>query len=429
MIERKIYPQILHSIALRPVTLITGARQVGKTTLCLKLRDEKGFGYVSLRDMGERAMARTDPDLFLQMHPAPLIIDEVQYAPALLESIESVVDRTKAESGDSKGMYVLTGSQAYKLMEGVTDSLAGRISVINMSPLSLSEILDREEVPFSMDVTELMKRSTQSTMSAPDLFERIIRGMYPEPEVEKDLTTHEFYSDYVDSYIDRDVSEIINVRNKDKFHVFMQLVASLTGQELNYERIGSDVGIDGKTVKEWISVLVAGDIVHLLQPYNDRSTSKRIVKRPKLYFWDTGLACYLARVLDAESLKAGYLKGPMVETFFVNEVLKTYRNAKMESPFYYYRDSNDAEIDLVMVKDGGVSLIECRSATQFGWSDIKTVVRGIPTQYPIIARGILCLTENLYPIREGLYALPVTSIRLRTAAFGNPIKQGADAPA
>ena len=334
MIERTIYKQILHSISVRPVTLITGARQVGKTTLCLKLRDEKGFGYVSLRDKDERAMARTDPDLFLQMHPAPLIVDEVQYAPALLESMESRIDRAMAEGRGNKGMYMVTGSQAYKLMEGVSDSLAGRISILNMSPLSLSEMIGREEVPFTMSLEAVVERSNGYTVHAPELFERILRGCYPEPEVEKDLTTQEFYSDYVDTYIDRDVSEIINVHNKEKFYSFMQLLASLTGQELNYERLASSIGIDGKTVKAWISVLIAGDIIHLLQPYSDRSTVKRIVKRPKLYFWDTGLACYLARVLDVESLKAGYLKGPMVETYMVNEVLKTYRNAKLESPFY-----------------------------------------------------------------------------------------------
>ncbi len=410
MIERKIYQQILHSISLRPVTLITGARQVGKTTLCLKLRDEKAYGYVSLRDKDERSTARNDPDLFLQMHPAPLIVDEVQYAPGLLESIESVIDRAKTEGRDNRGMYILTGSQAYKLMEGVTDSLAGRISVISMSPLSLSEILDRDEVPFSMDMMEIIRRSGESVIKAPEFFEMIIRGTYPEPQVEQSLTTQEFYSDYVNTYIERDVSEIINVRNKDKFHSFMQLLASLTGQELNYERIGSDIGVNGKTVKEWVSVLIAGDIIHLLHPYSDRSTAKRIVKRPKIYFWDTGLACYLARILDAESLRAGYLKGPMTETFLVNEVLKTYRNAKLDPPFYYYRDSNDTEIDLVMVRNGEVSLIECKSGTQFGWDDIKAVVRGIPTQYPITGRAMLCLTEKVYPIKEGVYALPVTSI-------------------
>lgn len=330
MIERTIYKQILRSISLRPVTLITGARQVGKTTLCLRLRDEKGFGYVSLRDRKERTMAREDPDMFLQMHPAPLIVDEIQYAPGLLESIESYVDNAVADGRNNKGMYVITGSQAYKLMEGVSDSLAGRIAILNMSPLSLSEIFGREEIPFTMSFADAARRSSENVISAPDFFERVIRGCYPEPEVEKNLTAQEFYSDYVDTYIDRDVSEIINVRNKEKFHLFMQLIASMTGQELNYEKIASDVGIDGKTAKAWISVLIAGDIIHLLQPFSDRSTVKRIVKRPKLYFWDTGLACYLARVLDAESLKAGYLKGPMVETFIVNEVMKTYRNARLE---------------------------------------------------------------------------------------------------
>lgn len=409
MIERKIYEQILHSISIRPVTLITGARQVGKTTLCLKLRDERGMNYVTLRDKNERTLARNDPDLFLQMHSAPLIVDEVQYAPALLESIESAVDLAKAEGRDNKGMYVLIGSQAYKLMESVTDSLAGRISLIEMSPLSLSEILDRDEVPFTFDLQRIMKRSTESKIDAPHLYERIIRGCYPEPEVEKSMTAQEFYSDYVDTYIDRDVSEIVNVRNKDKFHAFMQLVASLTGQELVYDHIASNVGIDNKTVKEWISVLMAGDIIHLLQPYHDKSTSARVKKRPKLYFWDTGLACYLARVMDVDSLTAGYLKGPMVETFLVNEVLKTYRNAKLDYPFYYYRDSK-GEIDLVLIRNGQVTLLECKSATQFGWNDIKMIMGGIPTQYPIVGRGMLCLTESLYPINDGLYALPVTSI-------------------
>ena len=204
MIERTIYKQILHSIKLRPVTLITGARQVGKTTLCLKLRDELGFEYVSLRDKNDRSMARADPELFLQMHPAPLIVDEVQYAPALLESMESVIDRAVTEGKDNRGMFVVTGSQAYKLMEGISDSLAGRISILNMSPLSLSEMLGREEIPFSMSTTEAAKRSAEKTINASEFFERVLRGCYPEPEVEKELTTQEFYSDYVDTYIDRD---------------------------------------------------------------------------------------------------------------------------------------------------------------------------------------------------------------------------------
>ncbi len=410
MIERTIYRQILHSISLRPVTLITGARQVGKTTLCLKLRDEQSYNYVSLRNQKERSLARSNPSTFLDVHPWPLIIDEVQYAPNLLEYIESIIDDRKVQGEDNKGMYVLTGSQAYKLMDGVTDSLAGRVSIVNMSPLSMSEVIGRVEVPFNLNLDENIQRSKDYNLSTRQFFERVLHGMYPEPEVEENLTTEEFYSDYVETYINRDVTEIINIRNKEKFHIFLQLVASLTGQELNYEKISSDVGVDGKTIKEWISVLIAGDIIHLLQPYSDRSTSKRVVKRPKLYFWDTGLACYLARVLDVDSLMAGYLKGAMTETFMVNEILKTYRNAKMESPFYYYRDGNNKEIDLVMVKDGKISLIECKSGIEFGWNDIKAMAHGIPSQYPIGSKCVMCLTDRPYPIKDDIYALPVTSI-------------------
>lgn len=383
---------------------------MGKTTLCMKLRDEKNFGYVSLRDYETRKSARDDPKMFLQTHPWPLIIDEIQYAPNLFEIIESVVDQEKVDHGTNKGMYVLTGSQAYKLMKGITDSLAGRIALIHMSPLSMSEVFGREEIPFTVDLPLNIKRSMEYSLSPKEFFARVIRGNYPELTVEPELSAEEYYSDYVSSYLDRDVSEIIQVRHKDQFHSFMQLLASLTGQELNYEMIASSIGIDGKTVKEWISVLISGDIIHLLQPYSDRSTVKRIVKRPKLYFWDTGLACHLARVLDPESLAAGYLKGPMVETFIVDEILKTYRNARMESPFYYYRDRSGNEIDPVMVKSGKVSLIECKSGTTFGWNDIKAVSKGIPSQYPMGGRCIICLTEKAYPINKDVYALPVTCI-------------------
>lgn len=383
---------------------------MGKTTLCLKLRDEIGMNYVSLRDRREREMARSDPESFLGIHKTPLIIDEVQYAPSLLEHIEAVVDRVKEERGSNKGLFVLIGSQAYELMEGMTDSLAGRISVINMSPLSMNEIIGREEIPFDIDPQKNIERSLEHPIGVREFYERLIRGMYPEPEMEPELTTQEFYSDYVSAYIDQDVTEIINVVNKDKFHSFMQLMGSLTGQELNYERIASDIGIDNKTVKSWISVLIAGDIIHLLQPYNDRSTSKRIVKRPKMYFWDTGLACHLARVMDADSLMAGYLKGAMTETYMVNEIVKSYRNNRMDSPCYYYRDSNKNEVDVVIVRGGHMSLIECKSGTEFGWNDIKVMDRGIPSQYPITGRCVLCLTEKPYPINDKVYALPVTSI-------------------
>lgn len=410
MIERTIYESILHSISVRPVTLITGARQVGKTTLCRKLSEEKGFRYVTLRDKEARAMARKDPGLFLSIHPWPLIVDEVQYAPELLESIESIVDKEQFEGRNAKGMYVLTGSQAYKLMEKASDSLAGRISLLKMSPLTISEIASREEVPFSGDLEQCARRSMEIQMEPLDVFRRIIRGTYPEPETNGDLSTYEFYSDYVDTYIDRDVSEIINVKNKEKFHSFMQITASLTGQILNYDSISSAVGIDNKTAKAWMSVLITGDIVHLVEPYSENSTTKRVSKRPKLYFWDTGLACHLARILDADSLISGYLKGPMLETFIVSEIMKTYRNRKTDVPIYFYRKNDKDEIDIVMIKDGKMTLVECKSGTEFGWNDIKLLDRGIDSAYPVAGRYIICLVKTPYPVNDKIYALPVTSI-------------------
>ncbi|MDR3282166.1 MAG: ATP-binding protein [Candidatus Methanoplasma sp.] len=410
MIARTVYEAIERSISQRPVTLITGARQVGKTTLCRKLSKDHGFGYVTLADRSERALAADDPDMFLRSHRTPLIIDEAQYAPGLFDSLESVVDKAKFDTGRNEGMYVLTGSQAYNLMENVTQSMAGRISIIRMSPLSQSEILSRPAPPFTVDFEKNIARSSEYVVDADSLFRMIVRGAYPELYDNPDVRTSEFYSDYVDSYINKDASQIINLKDQNRFHEFMQLVASLTGQELVYGRIANTLGVDIKTVQSWISVLAAGDIIHLLQPYSARSTVKRIVKRPKVYFCDTGLACHLAKATDAETLRAGYLKGPMVETFIVNEILKSYSNNREQAGFYYYRDSSMNEIDLVMLRNGTLSLVECRSGMTFGASDVKAFGRMDKSDYTIGPSCIICLTEKPYPISKNVYALPVTAI-------------------
>lgn len=409
MIERTIYEQLKDSAINRPVTLLTGARQVGKTTLCLKLEKELGFEYVTLRDFDQCSMAVKDPEMFLHVHKWPLIIDEIQYAPGLFEYIESEVDKEK-RIGDAKGMYVLTGSQAYELMKDVSDSLAGRISIIRMSPLSYNEIICRKEIPFKINIPENIGRSIGCDLNIKEFYERIIRGMYPEPEIDRNIRISVFYSDYVSTYIERDVSNIVNIVDKQKFKLFMQILASLTGQELVYSNIASAVGIDQKTVKSWISVLMAGDIIHLLEPYNDRSTIKRVAKRPKVYFWDTGLACYLAKIPDADSLVLGYLNGPMVETYIVNEILKSYRNNREEIPFYYYRDNNGKEIDLVTISNGEMSLIECKAGTNFGKNDVKSLVSGIPSQYPITGRCIICPAVTARVVYNGIYAIPFTAI-------------------
>lgn len=409
MIERTIYAQLKNSVANYPVTLITGARQVGKTTLCLKLAEELGFEYVTLRDLFLRSIAIDDPEMFLLVQKRPLIIDEVQYAPGLFEYIESVVDRKK-RTGDVNGMYVLTGSQAYELMKKVADSLAGRISIIRMSPLSYNEVICRKEIPFKINILENIDRCRSINLSIKEFYRRIIRGMYPKPEVNQDLETSKFYSDYVSTYIERDVSDIINVVNKQKFELFMQVLASYTGQELVYSKIASAIGIDEKTVKSWVSVLMAGDVIHLLESYNDRSIMKRVLKRPKMYFWDTGLACYLAKILDVESLRLSYLNGPMVETYIVNEIVKSYRNNGKEIPFYYYRDNNGKEVDLVMISNGEISLVECKAGSNFGKNDVRSLVSGIPSRYPITGRCIICPAAEPRVVCKGIYAIPLTAI-------------------
>lgn len=410
MIYRTVMESIERSIRNKPVTLITGARQVGKTTLCRELTRSHGFNYVTLADMAERSMAIGDPDMFLRTHGTPLIVDEMQYAPGLLDAIESVVDKAKFETGKNEGMYVLTGSQAYNLMAGVTQSMAGRVSIVRMSPLSLSEILSRPEIPFTVDFEKNIERGTEHTLDINTLYKMIVRGTYPELYDKGDLDANEFHSDYLDSYITRDVSQIINLKDQNKFYEFMELMASLTGQELVYNKVANILGVTLKTVQSWISVLVAGDIIHLLQPYSERSAAKRIVKRPKIYFCDTGLACHLARVVDEDTLKAGYLKGPMVETFIVNEILKSYKNNKADAGFYYYRDSQMNEIDLVILKNGRLTLIECKSGITYSSSDVKAFDKMEHSDYEVGPSCIICPTDKPYPIRDGVYALPITSI-------------------
>lgn len=294
MINRTILSKIELSVKSRPVTLITGARQVGKSTLA-KLFIEKGFKYVSLDNYQERDMARNDPKMFLQTHPWPLIIDEIQKAPELFDVLEEIVNEEKMKNEHNYGMYIITGSQMYHLMKGVTESMAGRISIIHMSPLSRSETLNREEPPFDFNLANIAKRANENPLSVKDFFKSIVKGFYPELYSNELLTTDEFYSDYVETYIERDVSEIINVKDKYAFRRFMELLASLTGEELVYDNIAKLIGVDIKTVQSWISILLAGDIIYLLEPYNEYSITKRIVKRPKLYFSDTGLASFFSK--------------------------------------------------------------------------------------------------------------------------------------
>lgn len=409
MIERHIYKEIENSIKSRPVTLITGARQVGKSTIALMF-EKQGFNYVSLDSSRERELAKKDPEMFLSLHQWPLIIDEVQRAPELFEVIEEIVNNEKRQNVHNYGMYILTGSQMYKLMNGITESLAGRVSIIHMMPLSRNEILNREEPIFNFDIKSIQKRANLNPLKPKDLFNNIVKGFYPELYSNNLLKVEKFYADYVESYIERDVSEMINVKDKFAFRNFMELIGSLTGEELVYDNIAKIIGVDKKTIMAWTSVLIAGDIIYLLEPYNEISISKRIVKKPKLYFNDTGLACYLARLTSGEILQASSFSGRFVETYIINEIKKSYINNGTEPHFYYYRDSNMNEIDLIVIHDGKLHRIECKTGINFNNSTVKGFKQLNKTQYQIGAKVIICNTDTVYPLDDDVYVLPLAGI-------------------
>lgn len=409
MIQRTILKQIDAAIKNKPITLITGARQVGKSTLA-QLYMKKGFSYVSLDSMSERMLAKQDPYLFLSLHPFPLIIDEVQKAPELFEAIEESVNKEKMKRNDNYGMYILTGSQIYRLINKVSESLAGRVAIIHMLPLSRNEIIVREELPFNFDFAYLQQRADKNPLPPIDLFKLIVKGFYPELYSNPSLKTNQFYSDYVESYLERDVSELIHVKDKFNFRRFLELIASLTGQELVYDSIAKALGVNIKTIQSWISILIAGDIIYLLEPYNEVSMTKRIVKRPKVYFNDTGLACFLAHLDSPETLRSSIFGGHFVETYIINELRKSYINNGETVGFYYYRDNNKNEIDLVMLYQGILHRIECKSGMQYNMSAVQAFKQLEKTKYILGTSGIICNTNVIYPLDNDIYVFPLSGI-------------------
>ena len=364
MIKRTIFKEIEKSVKSRPITLITGARQVGKSTIA-SLFIEKGFSYISLDNSRNRELAQRDP---------------------------------KLKNINNYGMYILTGSQMFRLMKNVSESMAGRVSIIHMLPLSRSEILNRDEILFNFDINKIEERARENPFNINDVFKDIVNGYFPEIYSNQSLNPERFFSDYVETYIERDINEIINIKDKFLFRKFMELLASLTGEELIYDNLSKIIGVDLKTIKSWISVLLAQDIIYLLEPYNEFSITKRIVKRPKIYFNDTGLACFLAKVNDPNVLSSSFLSGRFMETFIINELRKSYINNGKNPNFYYYRDNNMNEIDLIIINAGKIHLIECKSGMSYN------------SNYQKSTSGIICNTDSVYPLNKDVYVIPLSGI-------------------
>ena len=387
-----------------PVLLVTGPRQVGKTTL-LEMCSNGKRNYVTLDDLDVRALAQNDPGLFVQTYPPPLFIDEVQYAPELFSYIKIAVDKAK-----KNGLYWLTGSQKFHLMKGITESLAGRVAVLDLLGLSLAELDQRggDSKPFFPDSEWLQCAKNRATKSASlmDIYKQIWTGSFPGGNAYS-VTWDIFYRSYLQTYIQRDVKDVLNITDEITFHKFLGAVAARTGQLLNYTDLGRDVGIDSKTAKAWLSVLEASGLVYLLRSYHNNLT-KRVVKTPKLYFLDTGLCCYLTKWTDFKALEAGAMSGAILETFLIGEILKSYWHNGKTANIYYYRDLDQKEVDLIIESAGTLYPVEFKKT--------GTPSRTASKHFHVLKKlgknigpgVVLCFIEKSVPLSQEVTAVPVS---------------------
>ncbi len=338
-IERDISNLIQKLSAERPALLLTGARQTGKSTLLSRLFPD--HTSVSLDVPLTAKQASEGGQHFLDAHGTPLLIDEIQYAPELFRHIKVRIDEHRRLSG----LYIMTGSQKFSLMKGVSESLAGRVSILNLHSLSTQELL----------------RYFKTDLSGTQILEWMVRGGYPEV-YERNLDHSRFFADYVGTYIERDVRQLLNVRHIREFDQFMRLLAIRSGQIFSMSRIAMEVGVSTNTIKSWIAVLETSNIIYLLRPYY-RNFGKRIIKSPKLYFLDTGLLCYLVNIQTASSLAQSPLLGAFFETYAFGQLLRRLHNQGLADEIYYFRDKDGREVDFLIPEGNRLKLYECK------WSD------------------------------------------------------------
>ena len=391
-----------------------GARQTGKSTMVRTLFDN--IEYVTLDSSRERALAKQDPELFLESHGTPLIIDEIQKADTLMEAIKIKIDEAKlncVKNGENTGlMYILTGSNTHEIRQKASETLAGRTAIIEVGSLTECEKRQIEGEAFVPDIKIIKRKGSKlSAKNRYEVFEEIFKGGMPEYWINNiDRTT--FFESYITTYLEKDVSKMINVDKLDDFRRFMTITALRTGQQVDYTEIGRAVGIDSRTAKGWISILEASGITMLLQPYAN-NLAKRIIKTPKLYFLDTGLCAYLCGWSDSRILEASPMAGAFFETYVVSEIVKSLRNdgKRVEYTLYYYRDRDQKEVDILYIKDQTIYPIEIKKGIG---KDNANKNFSILDQYKMpVATGLIIDTgESILPLNRNAYYCPVGMIGL-----------------
>lgn len=406
-ISRAIEKTFLAAVRDFKVVLVTGPRQCGKTTMMKKMAEDENRGrkYISLDDFATRKMAVESPNLFLQVYKPPVFIDEVQYAPQLFFYIKMYVDEYQ-QPGD----IWLSGSQIFKLMENVQESLAGRVGILKMNTFSQAEIEEVESSPFRPEIEYLIARGeNRKKIEMPELYERIFKGSLPDV-VQHELSSRDrLYSSYIATYIERDVREISGIIDSLKFYDFVTATAAHIGQIINFRTIADAAGISVQTAKEWMQILERLGIIFFLHPYTN-NLLKRTISKPKLYFYDTGLAIYLTRWSDSITLMNGSFNGAALENFVVSEIVKSYYNAGEEHYINYYRDKDAKEIDIVREINNTVYPMEIKK-TGLPDARITKVFSVLENKGKTVAPGIvLCTAQNISTLGKGNYVVPIAFV-------------------
>ena len=387
--------------------LVTGPRQSGKTTMLKNLAEKENIGreYVSLDDLTVREMAKNDPAMFMQLHKPPVLIDEVQFAPELFTYIKIHIDKYH-----NPGDFWMTGSQIFRLMQGVSESLAGRVALLHMSPLSAREIDGRAPLPFTTDFETLVSESKNiKPVSTPEIFEKLWRGSMPGIVSGNFDDRDIYYSSYISTYIERDVRELSGTIDALKFNRFVTSVAARSAQMLNFTALAEDADIDIQTAKSWTNILETLGIIFLLHPYSN-NVLKRTIKTPKVYFYDTGLVCYLTKWSSPVIAESGAMNGALLENYTVSEIMKSYQNAGLEPYLYYYRDRDAKEIDVIMEGDGKLCPLEIKKTATPDKRIIKTFGAIDKAPLKIGTSAVLCMAENLGAFDKNNLIVPIWMI-------------------
>ena len=406
--QRHIEKVVVQAAETFQTVLLTGARQVGKSSL-FENSVARNIRQITLDDFALLAAVKRDTQGFLIDNPPPVFIDEIQYAPELFRGIKMVVDKRKFD----KGLYFMTGSQKFELMQGVSESLAGRIAILNLLGFSARELDgDEFDLPFIPTQEYLQSRKyTDKQSDMPLLWKRIHRGFFPHIALQPSVDWTRFYAAYLKTYVERDVQKLSQVGDNIAFVNFMTALAARTGQLLNMASLARDIGVSEPTIKKWLSVLEASNIIYLLHPFSLNLTS-RAVKTPKVYFLDTGLVSYLCGWLTPETLQKGAMSGQIFETYVVGEILKSYYNAGKEPPIYFFRNNKAEEIDILFYQDGTLHPVEIKKTASPNMGDIATF-KLLQAAFPSIIignGGLICTYDKVLPLNDKTKIIPVNWI-------------------